>query len=247
MVKNLFLLIAIAVCSLGQISWVEIDNYNYPSTEGEFQEYSKDLYLTINNKSINYEVFTHALKGYVKLVMNNQLDNRDYLTIIDFTSSSKDKRFFLVNLKDKKVEYESVVAHGKNSGLEFAKSFSNKVNSHQSSIGFYKTAETYLGKHGLSLRLDGLEFTNSNARKRAIVIHSADYASTNFIKNNGRLGRSFGCPSLPKTNYKEIIQKIKNGSALFIYYPNNTYLNKSKLVNGGIATIGNTSSESKTV
>lgn len=234
MVKKLLLFFAI-IGSMSQIAWVEIDKHNYPTTDSEFEDYSKNLYKDIDNKSIDYKVFTHALKGYVKLATNKQLENHDYLTIIDMTASSKNKRFFLINIKEKKVEYESVVAHGKNSGLEFAKSFSNKINSYQSSIGFYKTAETYHGKHGLSLRLDGLEFTNSNARKRAIVIHSADYASEHFVKNYGRLGRSLGCPSLPKINYKEIVHKIKNGSALFIYFPNSTYLNKSKLVNGSLA------------
>ena len=123
------------------------------------------------------------------------------------------------------------MAHGRNSGQEFARNFSNKVGSFKSSIGFYKTAETYTGKHGLSLRLDGLEYSNSNARARAIVIHAADYVSTNFIEQNGRLGRSLGCPSLPKKDYHQVVHKIKNGSLLFIYYPEADYLKKSKLAN----------------
>ena len=108
-------------------------------------------------------------------------------------------------MKTQQLEYKSLVAHGRNSGLEYANRFSNKISSHQTSLGFYRTAETYIGKHGFSLRLDGLEFSNSNARKRAVVIHQADYASANFIKRNGRLGRSYGCPSLPKKDYRTIL------------------------------------------
>ena len=137
-------------------------------------------------------------------------------------------------MKDKKVVHQSKVAHGQSSGVEFARNFSNKVSSHQTSLGFYKTAETYQGKHGLSLRLDGLEFSNSNARIRAIVIHSAEYANDEFISKNGRLGRSYGCPSLPEKDYQQIILKIKEGSALFVYYPSKNYLDKSSLVNSDI-------------
>ena len=144
--------------------------------------------------------------------------------------SSNEERLFIINMRENKIEHQSIVAHGRGSGNEFAKYFSNTINSHQSSIGFYHTAETYFGKHGLSLRLDGLEYSNSNARKRAIVIHSADYVSENFIKKFGRLGRSFGCPSLPKNDYNIIIQKIKTGSALFIYSSDQDYLNKSSLI-----------------
>ncbi|MFT6749291.1 MAG: hypothetical protein ACJAQ1_001228, partial [Flavobacterium sp.] len=99
------------------------------------------------------------------------------------------------------------------------------------SLGFYVTGETYIGSHGLSLKLDGMEAgINDNARKRAIVIHGADYVSQSFIANNNRLGRSFGCPAIPVKQTKEIIQTIKNKSCLFIYHPSNEYLHKSKLV-----------------
>jgi hypothetical protein len=145
--------------------------------------------------------------------------------------SANRNRFFLIDVEHKKILHKSIVAHGRNSGEEYAKYFSNEVGSFKSSIGFYRTGETYHGKHGLSLRLDGLEYTNNNARKRAIVVHAADYVSSVFIKNNGRLGRSLGCPSLPKENYNEVIHKIKEGSLLFIYYPEENYLKKSLLAN----------------
>jgi hypothetical protein len=113
-----------------------------------------------------------------------------------------------------------------------AEKFSNTPLSNQSSLGFYKTAETYHGKHGLSLRLDGLEKgINDKARQRAIVIHSAKYAEESFIKTYGRLGRSFGCPALPAGNYTEIIKLIKDGTLLFIYYPQPAYLENSSILN----------------
>ena len=192
--------------------------------------YSLTIYQQLNNSDLKFEVFEYALSGYLKLVSQNKLENSKYLTIIDMRMSSNEERLFIINMSENRIEHQSIVAHGRASGNEFAKLFSNTVNSHQSSIGFYQTAETYFGKHGLSLRLDGLEYSNNNARKRAIVIHSADYVSESFIKKFGRLGRSYGCPSLPKKGYKEIIHKIKAGSALFIYSTDQDYLNKSSLI-----------------
>jgi len=198
-------------------------------TESSFLSYSEDIYQKINDNDLDFDAFKYALKGYIQLQNKNELGNSKYLTIIDMSASANTKRFYLINMETQTVEHKSVVAHGQNSGSEYAKRFSNKVNSHQTSLGFYKTAETYTGKHGLSLRLDGLEYSNNKARERAVVIHEADYANPDYIKKNGRLGRSWGCPSLPKKDYKTIINKIKEGSCLFIYYPQAHYLAKSKL------------------
>lgn len=200
------------------------------NTRSTFNSYSKDIYQKINDSELDFEAFKHALKGYVQLQNKQELKNSKYLTIIDMSVSANAERFYIINMKTQTIEHKSVVAHGEKSGLEFAKKFSNKVNSHQTSIGFYKTSETYNGKHGLSLRLDGLEYSNNKARERAVVIHSADYANPDFIKSNGRLGRSWGCPSLPENGYSTIITKIKEGSCLFIYYPQEQYLSKSKLI-----------------
>ncbi len=219
---------------------IPVTNYHLEekvNSENSFSLYSAGLYNKINTNELNFDAFEYALKGYLELKNQNKLNNNDYLTIIDMGTSSNSERLFIINMKTQQLEHKSLVAHGRNSGGTFAKQFSNKVNSHQTSLGFYKTAETYIGKHGFSLRLDGLEFSNSNARRRAVVIHQADYASANFIKQHGRLGRSYGCPSLPKKDYKTIINKIKNGSCLFIYYPKNSYLKNSKLVNYTTASI----------
>jgi hypothetical protein len=234
MLKKILLFLFLGIVSFTNTSWKSIENHSVFTASIPFESYSHNLYEELNATNLKYEAFEYALKGYLQLAAKNELKNSNYLTIIDMSLSSNSDRFFLIDMNDKKVVHQSKVAHGQNSGVEFAKYFSNKISSHQTSLGFYKTAETYHGKHGLSLRLDGLEFSNSNARTRAIVIHSADYANDNFIKKNGRLGRSYGCPSLPEKDYEKIISRIKLGSALFIYYPNPSYLKKSLLANSKI-------------
>ena len=201
------------------------------NSEMSFSTYSVDLYDKIDDVDLDFDAFKHGLKGYLKLQDEGGLKNTKYLTIIDMSASANNERLFIINMETQQLEHKSLVAHGRNSGGTYAKQFSNKVNSHQTSLGFYKTAETYIGKHGFSLRLDGLEYSNNNARRRAVVIHEADYANANYIKKNGRLGRSYGCPSLPKKDYTTIINKIKNGSCLFIYHPKSSYLKNSKLAN----------------
>lgn len=171
-----------------------------------------------------------ALKGHGHFKEVNKLTNT--LIIVDFSKPSNEKRLFVFDLRDGSLIFQTHVAHGRNSGMLYAENFSNQHQSYSSSLGFFQTAETYYGKHGLSLRLDGLEKgINHNARMRAVVIHSAVYANQDFIDKHGRLGRSFGCPTLPKKNYLDIIETIKEGSLLFIYHPNTNYLKQSKVVN----------------
>lgn len=200
-------------------------------SDNSFTYYSSNLYNNFHDNNLNFEAFKYGLRGYFDLQNKGQIENSKYLTIIDMSSSSNTDRFFIINMDTHEIEHKSLVAHGKNSGEEYAEKFSNVTSSYQTSLGFYKTSETYIGKHGISLRLDGLEYSNSNARERAIVIHAADYATENFIAQNGRLGRSYGCPALPNEGYDAVIEKIKEGSCLFIYYPQATYLKNSKLAN----------------
>jgi hypothetical protein len=176
----------------------------------------------------SFECFDLAIKGFMDLQSKKELKN-SILTIIDFSFSSNKKRLWVIDLVQNKVLYHTLVAHGKNSGEEFASAFSNKEESYKSSLGFYLTGEIYQGKHGKSLKLDGVEKgVNDKARERAIVIHGADYVNQNFIKNHGRLGRSLGCPALPEELNASIIEKIKNKSVLFIYHPSrNASLKKS--------------------
>lgn len=168
-----------------------------------------------------------ALEGYEKL--ENKLENQ-VLTLIDFSLPSTEKRLWVIDVASQEILLNTVVAHGRNSGELMANRFSNTPESFQSSLGFYKTAETYKGKHGYSLRLDGLEKGfNDQARNRAIVIHGADYAREEFAKMTGRLGRSLGCPALPTELSAQVIDMIRDGSLLFIYGNDPNYLNQSLL------------------
>ena len=189
------------------------------------------MYSQIKGEFIEKNVINIALTGIQNINNQKLKEYSKYAAIVDLSVSSNKKRFLLFDLEQDSLLYQTYVAHGKSSGNECAEKFSNIPESHKSSLGFYNVAETYHGKHGLSIRLDGLESSNSNARDRAIVIHSAEYVSEDFIKNNCRLGRSFGCPALPKDHYEEIVNIIKNGANLFIYYPDSDYLMSSEILN----------------
>ena len=152
------------------------------------------------------------------------------MTLVDFSLSSNTKRLWVIDLTTNTVLFNSLVAHGRNTGEEFATSFSNDASSFKSSLGFYLTGEIYQGKHGKSLKLDGLEKgVNDKARERGVVMHAADYVSETFIKSNKRLGRSQGCPAIPVELTAEIINTIKNKSCLFIYHPSRNYTDVSKI------------------
>ncbi|AOW09246.1 murein L,D-transpeptidase catalytic domain family protein [Flavobacterium gilvum] len=167
----------------------------------------------------NKECFCEALKGFYAFKANG-LIKKDILTLIDFSLSSNSKRLWIIDLTTNEILIQTLVAHGKNTGDEFANNFSNIPESFKSSLGFYATGEEYYGKHGNSLKLDGLEKgINDSARERAIVIHGADYVSESFIKRHNRLGRSQGCPAVPVELATEIISMIKDQSCLFIYHP----------------------------
>jgi hypothetical protein len=164
---------------------------------------------------VPFQIFNSAILG-LRTIPN--LRKKNIITIIDYSKSSVEKRFYVIDLENKKLIYMCYIAHGKNSGDNYAISFSNQPKSLKSSLGLFLTAETYSGKNGYSLKLDGLEKgINDNARAREIVIHGADYVSEEFINKYGRLGRSWGCPALPENISKEIIDKISGGSCLFIY------------------------------
>lgn len=171
-----------------------------------------------------YDIYERGLIGYLNLKAEGKKIGNQKLTLIDFRISANQKRMWVIDLADNKILYHRLVSHGKNSGSEYAKTFSNVKNSNTSSLGFYLTGENYIGKHGLSLRLDGVETGfNDRARDRAIVLHGAAYVSNDFIKRNGRLGRSFGCPAIGLNNHKEIIRGLANQSVLFIYHPTESY------------------------
>jgi hypothetical protein len=177
--------------------------------------------------------FSMALKGFTKMRNKGLISADSIITIIDFSKSSKRKRLYVIDLKNQEMLFNTVVAHGRNSGGEYARSFSNKTSSKKSSLGFYITDGTYFGSNGYSLKLKGSEKgINDKALARAIVMHGADYADEEAIGQKGSLGRSYGCPAVPQKYNQQIIDTIKEGNCLFVYYPDKNYLKKSKLLNG---------------
>ncbi|OFY33089.1 MAG: hypothetical protein A2W91_11585 [Bacteroidetes bacterium GWF2_38_335] len=196
----------------------------------QFESHIKGLYL-INHydDKINYDAFRFAMMGYYNMRAQNLLEKDSLVTIIDFTLPSNQKRMHIINLNTGKIVVSTLVAHGMNTGEEMPNRFSNKDKSKQSCMGFFYTSETYDGRHEYSLKIDGIDtLYNNNARNRGIVFHGADYVSEDYIKYNGRLGRSFGCPALPQKTNQYIVDLIKGGSMVFIYSGNPKYLASSK-------------------
>jgi len=156
------------------------------------------------------------------------------LTVIDYSLPSTDRRLWVLDLDSGEVLFHELVAHGKNTGANRARDFSNEPGSLQSSLGVFRTGRTYSGKHGYSLRLDGLEpGVNDNARDRAIVIHGASYVTEGFAAQHGRLGRSWGCPALDPTVSDGVIDTIRGGTLLVAYYPDDEWLEGSALLTCG--------------
>lgn len=196
---------------------------------------NEDIYAAVNlaDTGLTRDVFDLAIRGLKKLDAEKKLNNSTIVTIADYSQSSNKKRLYVIDLKNKKLLFNTYVAHGRNTGDEYAKSFSNKEGSYKSSLGFYVTENPVVCSHtGYSLTINGLEKgINDHAVKRAIIIHGADYATEDFIRKYGHLGRSFGCPTLPPDLNKPIIDSIKGGSCLFIYNPDSKYISSSSLLN----------------
>jgi hypothetical protein len=187
--------------------------------------------LQLNLRGLSRDAFEKAMKGYQYLLTTGKILNENIISIIDFSLPSDKKRLFIIDLNKGELMYNTFVAHGKKSGQKVPTKFSNKNESHKSSLGFYITGETYLGQHGFSLRLLGEEKgINDNALNRGIVMHSAKYVDEETIESQGYIGRSFGCPAIPANVYKEVIETIQNGSCLFIYSPDKYYATHSKII-----------------
>jgi hypothetical protein len=186
--------------------------------------------LHLGQLGLNEKAWQLAIKGWEKIKAKGQIA-KDIISICDFTQSSNRKRLYIIDLAHGRLLFNTFVAHGKYSGEEYANSFSNQPSSLKSSLGFYTTREGYAGAHGLALKLIGLEKGfNDLAEERAIVMHGAEYATEQFINQYGRLGKSFGCPAVPMALHEQIIKTIKDGSCLFIYYPDKKYLASSGLI-----------------
>ncbi|WP_238395764.1 murein L,D-transpeptidase catalytic domain family protein [Pontibacter pudoricolor] len=192
----------------------------------QFDQVAYSLYneMGLGQTGLKYEVFSKALTGYYNMKHEGRLSGKPVLTMVDFTKSSTQKRLWVVDVEKKELLHHTYVAHGRNSGEEFAENFSNDNKSYMSSIGFYVTQNTYHGKHGLSLKLEGVdEGFNTNALERCIVIHGAEYASPKFIDQAGRLGRSLGCPALPMEEHEDIINTVVGETAMYVHAKSDDY------------------------
>ena len=188
--------------------------------------------MDLEDSGLSQKAFEYAWLGYHNLLKKGLLKKTDVLSICDFSQSSSSQRLYVIDVRNKKVLYRTFVAHGINSGEEYANSFSNQPESCKSSLGFYVTRKTYFGSNGLSLRIDGVDKGfNDNANKRSIVIHGASYVSLRILHKYGVMGTTFGCPAIPTEVSNEIIPLVKNGSCFFIYYPSKKYLSQSPVLN----------------
>jgi hypothetical protein len=183
--------------------------------------------------TIEKDVFDLALSAASCAVRAGDAAAPSTLTVIDYSKPSTEKRLWVFDLKSRELIYEELVAHGQGTGANMATAFSNNDESHQTSIGLFRTDTPYVGKNGYSLRLDGLDRGfNDRARERAIVMHGAPYVSESFVKANGRLGRSWGCPAVSAAVAREMIDRVKGGGLVFAYYPNAEWLKTSKYLGG---------------
>jgi len=188
--------------------------------------------MELADAGLSQKAFEYAWRGYSKLQKRGLLHNTGVLSICDFSQSSSQERMYVIDVRSRKLLYRTFVAHGINSGEEYANSFSNSPESCKSSLGFYITQRTYTGINGLSLRIQGMDKGfNDHANERAIVIHGASYVSERILHKYGVMGTTFGCPAIPSELSSEIIPLVKNGSCFFIYYPSKKYLSESPVLN----------------
>ncbi|TWR25140.1 murein L,D-transpeptidase catalytic domain family protein [Mucilaginibacter pallidiroseus] len=223
----LWIIGALFVVSITVISWKPVATKSKAANAAKiltakelFAQYVNNIYQTANLQQAGMDaaVFQKAVTGYLNLKIANKLpQNSNVLTVVDFNKSSREKRMWIIDMVNNKMLLNTWVAHGQGSGNDMADKFSNNNESHQSSLGFYLTDDVYMGKHGRSLRLDGLEpGVNNAARARGIVVHAADYVCQNTINQLGRLGRSFGCPAVSNEVRDIVINTIKGRSVFFI-------------------------------
>ncbi len=203
--------------------------FSVSATSVKFETDVSALYSETNleQSGLKRSVFEYAYKGYLYLLEQHKLNRSNVISICDFSQSSRSRRLYVVDLENKKILVNTYVAHGRRSGGEYAKSFSNNRSSHKSSLGFYVTEDTYVGKHGLALKIHGLEKGfNDKADRRNIVVHGSKYVGEDYLKTNRINGRSFGCPAIPLDDVDDVIDNIKGGSCLFIYHPTKKYLHR---------------------
>jgi hypothetical protein len=195
-----------------------------------FEKHLRQVYTEtgLDTAGLNYDVYHKAMVGFYNIERKNKI-NKPVLSVVDFQKKSTEKRLWVFDIDERKLLFHDLVAHGKNTGENTAEDFSNLANSNKSSIGFYLTQNTYIGKHGLSLIINGLENGfNDNAKARSIVVHGANYVSEEYVENVGRCGRSQGCPAVSESICEGLVCTISDRSVMFIYYPDEKYLSESE-------------------
>ncbi|HET6995662.1 MAG TPA: murein L,D-transpeptidase catalytic domain family protein [Chitinophagaceae bacterium] len=207
------------------VPMASFDNEIFSSVKSVYDS----LHLDLNG--LSRQAFVYAKKGWQKLLNQGRLVNDSVMAIVDFSQSSDHKRLYVLDMKNYRVLFNTLVAHGRNSGKELASSFSNRAGSYKSSPGFYITQDTYMGNNGYSLKLEGIEKgINDKAYSRAIVMHGADYVDESWVSKQGFIGRSEGCPAVPVQEAGEIIDALKNGACLFVYTPKSNYTSRSSML-----------------
>jgi hypothetical protein len=188
--------------------------------------------MKLEKQGLDSKAFEYAWRGYYNLLKKGLIHKRTVLSICDFSQSCCSKRMYVIDVRHRKLLFRTYVAHGQNSGEEYATSFSNEPESFKSSLGFYVTERVYYGRNGLSLRLNGVDSGyNDLALRRNIVLHGSSYVGDKYMQNFGTLGTSLGCPALPAAISGRIIRAVRDGSCLFIYHPTQQYLDNSTVIN----------------
>jgi hypothetical protein len=184
-------------------------------------------FVPAESTGLRREVLDLALRAYQCGRARGEIQ-RSRLTVIDYSLPSTQKRLWVIDLDRRKLLFNELVAHGRESGENTAVSFSNALGSHKSSLGLFRGDRTYVGQHGYSLNLAGLEpGINDHAMERRVVVHGADYVAPEFVARHGRLGRSLGCPALDRRVSRRVIDEIKDGGAVFAFYPDHNWLDRS--------------------
>ena len=208
--------------------------------QAAFEQKAATLFARLGAADLPYSLLREGLVGFYNVRAAGRAAGRPVLTLVDFSRSSQQKRLWVIDVTSGQVLFHTLVAHGKASGGDLPVAFSNQEGSEMSSLGFYRTAPaTYVGKHGLSLKLQGLDpGFNTNAESRAVVVHGADYVCEEFVRAHGRLGRSQGCPALPAGQAAAIVQAIKGGSVLYLHGPAQAgYHSRWLDVDGAVASL----------
>jgi hypothetical protein len=187
--------------------------------------------ISLGEYGLEKEIFFNAYRGFQYLRAKGLVKKSNLLTIIDYSQSSNNRRLYVVDILNSRLLFNTFVSHGKNSGDEYATSFSNFTNSNKSSLGFMVTGGTYSGVAGLSLALHGMEpGINDKVRARSIVMHGSKFVNESVMSIRGVIGKSYGCPAVPYGMHSRIIEAIKGGSVLFVNHPDKWYAVNSTIM-----------------